>query len=480
MNRNDFFLDRARLFPVPEDTFMIETSLQFLGATGTVTGSKYLLEIDSKKYLIDCGLFQGLKTLRLRNWKPLTVDPSKIDAVFLTHAHIDHSGYIPLLIKNGFRGKIYCTEPTFGLCSVLLPDSGHLQEEDALYANQKGYSSHKPAAPLYTENDARKSLSFFSPVESNFKIELDERYYAEFFPGGHILGASILQFNISGVRVTFSGDLGRYEDLLLYPPSSLETTDFLIIESTYGNRIHSNKDPHELLEKIVLNSIEKNGCLLISAFAVGRTQQIIKIIYDLKKSGKIPEIPVFLDSPMAIEASRMFCRYSQFHRLTEKECKQIMESIHFTETVEKSMKIAELEGPSIVISASGMATGGRILHHLKRLLPEKKHTVLFTGFQAMGTRGESLIHGTKDVKIHGEWVPVEAKIISIDSLSAHADSGEIIKWISQMKRTPKNIFITHGEPAASEALRIKISRELKQESRIPEYLEKLNLDDFLD
>ncbi len=445
--------------------------LQFIGATGTVTGSKYRIEFQKKHYLLDCGLFQGLKVLRLRNWRPLPVKPSLLEAVILTHAHIDHSGYLPLLVKNGFRGKIYSTRGTRALCQILLPDAGHLQEEDAFFANKHKFSRHRPALPLYTERDAIESLRYFETAPWEKKISLTKHLSFRFLPAGHILGASLVQVNADGVRITFSGDLGRQKILVMDRPEPVEESDYLVVESTYGDRYHSGEDPLLTLKRLVRKTFERGGITLIPAFAVGRAQEVLHLITRLKKRGEIPNLPVYLNSPMAVEATRLYRDFMAEHTLTDEDCRDIWETTDFVSTVEESKRLNGLKTPSLIISASGMAEGGRILHHLKALAPDPKNLILFVGFQATGTRGEAILNHAGQIKIHGERIPVRAEIESIDTLSAHADQGEILTWLKHFKKPPRMTFITHGEPAASEALRKKIEEKLHWPCKVPDYLE---------
>ncbi len=449
--------------------------IQFIGATGTVTGSKYLITVGKKNYLIDCGLFQGLKLLRLRNWQKLPVKAQNIDSVVLTHAHIDHSGYVPLLVKNGFRGKIYTTSGTRALCHILLPDSGRLQEEDASFANRHKTSKHNPALSLYTEADAREALGYLETVAWGKKISLSKHVSFQFQPAGHILGAGFVPFNIAGRIITFSGDLGRPKDQIMRTPKEAPETDYLVVESTYGDRVHPKLDPKAVLLEIILRTVARGGILLIPAFAVGRAQQLLYLISQLKKEKKLPNVPVYLNSPMAIQATQILTDYAHELSLTPVQCQELMESARFVTKVEESKQLNSLREPSIIISASGMATGGRVLHHLKFLAPNSKNTILFGGFQAAGTRGEAMVHGARHVKIHGEMVPIRAEVLQMDTLSAHADSDEIMGWLKKFKRAPKMTFITHGEPLASEALKQRIEEELNWACRVPDYLENYPL-----
>ena len=449
--------------------------LTFLGAVGTVTGSKYLLEFAGRKYLIDCGLFQGQKQLRQRNWAPLPVRPAEIDAVFLTHAHLDHSGYIPLLVKNGFKGPVHATAPTCDLCGILLPDSGHLQERDAEFANRHGYSKHKPAKPLYTQKDAEDALTHFKPAVFDRTISISDDVAIRFLHAGHILGAAIIELNIAGKKIVFSGDLGRPNSATMLDPAVVHEADYLVVESTYGNRRHEQQDAEDLIADIVNRTAERGGTVLVPAFAVGRSQSLMFHLDRLKKAERIPDLPVFLDSPMAIDASEIFCRYLEDHRLTAAQCGTSCGVATYTRSVDDSKALDANPMPKIIISASGMATGGRILHHLKHYVTDERNTVLFTGFQAAGTRGDALTKGVKGVKIHGDYFPVHAEVTNLHMLSAHADTDEILSWLGNVERAPTMTFVTHGEPDASEALRQRIMKELKWPSSTPSYQDSVEL-----
>lgn len=449
--------------------------LTFLGGAGTVTGSKYLLACAGKKVLIDCGLFQGLKVLRQRNWNPLAVEPSTLDAVILTHAHIDHSGYLPLLVKNGFRGKIFSTAATRALCQILLPDAGHLQEEDTAFANKHGFSKHHPALPLYTEADARASLQYFEPVPWAQSHQLTPDLSFEFRPVGHIPGAAFARLVVAGRTITFSGDLGRARNLIMNPPSPLAPTDYLVVESTYGDRKHSKENPLETFERFINHTVKRGGIVLIPSFAVGRAQEVLYLVSQLKHSRKIPDIPVYLNSPMAESATHIFEKFVGEHALSREECNRMSKGVHFVSSVEESKMLNERKDPAIIISASGMATGGRVLHHLKSLAPDPKNLILFVGFQAAGTRGEAMIRGVESIKIHGGQVLVKAEVANIESLSAHADADEIIKWVGGLKKPPLKTFVTHGEPLSSETLRKRIQDELRWPVVVPDHGETFNL-----
>jgi metallo-beta-lactamase family protein len=446
--------------------------LTFMGATGTVTGSKYLLTDDNSKILIDCGLFQGFKELRLRNWGALPVDPHTIDAVVLTHAHIDHSGYLPLLVKHGFKGKIYCTPATRDLCAVLLPDSGYLQEEEARLANRFHSSKHHPALPLYTVDDALKSLKQFEVINFDSPFDLLKTFKINFHRAGHILGAAFVSIKYHSTSLLFSGDLGRPHDPIMLPPETITESDYIVIESTYGDRLHEGHDPQEKLGEIIRETAKRGGSVIIPAFAVGRAQMLLYYIYQLKMANKIPYMPVFLDSPMAEDATDILCRYKNEHRQTEEECSRFCHVATYIKTLEESMAIDHPNTPSIIISASGMATGGRVLHHLQAMAPNYRNTILFTGYQAGGTRGDRILKGEREVKIFGEMVPIKAHVESLSNLSAHADYEETLEWLSQLKKDPRKVFITHGEPEAALSLKNKIEERFHWECVVPHYLQK--------
>lgn len=444
--------------------------ITFLGATGTVTGSKYLIETRGKRILVDCGLFQGLKELRLRNWSSLPIDPRTIDAVLLTHAHIDHSGYLPLFVRSGFKGPIYCTEATADLCSILLPDSGHIHEEDANRANRYGYTKHKPALPLYTEEDAYKALEQFKKKEFSKTYHIDEKIYFNFEPVGHILGASYLRINDETSSIIFSGDLGRYDDPIMRDPTPLQEADCLVVESTYGDRLHGDVDIQERIGKIINETTAKGGSVIIPAFAVGRAQSILYHLHQLKTKKIIADIPVYLDSPMSIKATEVLCKHHKLHKLSADDCKDITDGAKYVQSVEESKAIDHQPYPSVIISASGMASGGRVLHHMKVFLRDHRNTILFAGYQAAGTRGRNLIEGAKTVKIHGEDYAVKARVANLDTASAHADYNEILQWLATMKNKPNKVFITHGEDEARTALGNKIRERFSWDVSIPDYL----------
>ncbi|MBU6338770.1 MAG: MBL fold metallo-hydrolase [Rickettsiales bacterium] len=449
--------------------------ITFLGAAETVTGSKYLLEYGDKKILIDCGLFQGHKEMRNRNWENFFIKPETIDAVILTHAHIDHSGYVPLLVRNGFRGKIFCSKATFDLCSILLPDSGFLQEEDASRANRYGYTKHKPALPLYTEQEARDSLNSFYTVNFNQTYQIDNDIKFVLTPAGHILGAAFVNITCGNRNVVFSGDLGRKDDPIVKAPSFIAKADYLLIESTYGNRLHKKTDIATELKDLINETATKGGTIVIPAFAVGRAQNILFYLHQLKQQKLIPDLPVFLDSPMAIDASEIMNKYSSEHRLDKKLCHEICSVASYVRTSEESKKINQIKVPMIIISASGMAEGGRILHHLKNYISDHKNIIIFTGFQVPGTRGEKIVRGDKTVKIHGVECEINAKIVNLGNSSAHADYEEVLDWLSHFEYPPRKVFVTHGSPETAGSLKEKIERQFGWNVIIPKHLQSEKL-----
>ncbi len=449
--------------------------ITFLGATGTVTGSKYLVSSGSKFILVDCGLFQGFKELRLRNWTPLPVKPKLIDAIILTHAHIDHTGYLPLLVKNGFSGRVYCSSATRDLCKILLPDSGHLQEEEAKYANKRGYSKHKPALPLYTEKDAVRSLKQFSPIDLGQDLRLGDGLLFRLSPSGHILGASFVSLRDSGNSILFSGDIGRPNDPIMTAPAIARKTDYLVVESTYGDKLHDPADPQIELGSIINRTVKRDGVIVVPAFAVGRAQLLLYYIHLLKKSKTIPDIPVFLNSPMAVDVNHVLHDHLGEHRLTPEMCEAICNTARIVNSVEESKALNKKKGPMIIVAASGMVTGGRVLHHLVSFAPDPRNTILFVGFQAEGTRGAAILNGAESVKIHGRHVSIKSEVAYIDNLSAHADYAEILEWLGNFDSPPKETFITHGEPKPANALRQQIEQELGWNCRVPEYLEEVVL-----
>lgn len=448
--------------------------IQFLGAAQTVTGSRYLLTTGRLKILVDCGLFQGYKNLRLKNWDEFPVLPHEIDAILLTHAHLDHSGYIPRLVKNGFRGKVFCTSATRALCEILLPDSGFLQEEEARFQNKHGASKHQPALALYTEKDAETALHCFEevPWKTRHAIYGDapsDKIEFEFHPAGHLFGAATILVASDGKTIAFSGDLGRIADPITRNPDFTLGADALVVESTYGNRQHVERDPQAKLKEIILATYEKGGTLLIPSFAVGRAQLILYYIHRLKQAGEIPNIPVFLNSPMATKANVVFQQHFAESKLSAAEAAAICGEAVTISSVEESIEINNRKDPMILIAASGMATGGRVLHHLKTFAPDPKNTILFVGFQAAGTRGDAITNGASEIKIHGAYWPVRANVAKLDSMSAHADADELLSWVRNLKNRPQRVFVTHGEPAAADELRRRICEMGIHQCHAPEF-----------
>jgi metallo-beta-lactamase family protein len=437
-------------------------TLTFLGAARTVTGSKYLLQVNEQRILVDCGLFQGLKELRRRNWSAFPVHPASINAVVLTHAHIDHSGLLPRLAANGFRGRIFCTRGTADLCSLVLPDAGRLQEEDARLANRHRFSRHHPALPLFTEADAYEALQQFETVEFGRRQTVAPGVHVEFTPAGHLLGSAFVRVSAEGdARLLFGGDLGRYGRPVLPDPAPAPDAETLLLESTYGNRVHPDGDDAALLERVVNETVARGGRVVIPSFAVGRAEEVLYWLKKLEDSGRVQPLPVYLDSPMAVSALNFYARHEReldpdVRMGTGEISAYATKRFRPVATPRESKELTAMREPAIIISASGMATGGRVLHHLAATLPDPRNAVLFVGFQAEGTRGRALLQGAKSVKIHGTIVPVAARIERIDSMSAHADSHEVTEWLNTFATPPKQIYLVHGEPPAQDALKSQI------------------------
>ncbi len=442
--------------------------LRFFGAVGTVTGSRFLLQIRKRQYLIDCGLFQGYKQLRLRNWAKLPFSPRQVKAVVLTHAHLDHSGFLPVLCREGFGGPIYATPSTRDLCRYLLPDSGFIQEKDAAMANRYGHTRHHPAKPLYTRADAEACLKQFDSLRFHKGKKLDSRTTLTFRRAGHIPGAAMAEFQIDGQRVVFSGDLGHDGSATVPPPEQIKQADYLVLESTYGNRRRDRADPEDALVEVIKKIVARGGSVIVPAFAVGRTQLLLHHLRRLIDARRIPRVPVFLDSPLAINATEVFANHPDDHRLSVAEAEAACSLPRYVHDPEESKQLDADPVPKIIIAGSGMATGGRVLHHLKSYATDPRHCILFSGYQAAGTRGAAMIAGAETIKIHGEHWPVRAEVCNLDMLSAHADADEIIAWLSGFERPPRQIFIVHGEPDASDALRQRIEEELNYPCLVPE------------
>lgn len=439
------------------------TTLTFLGAARTVTGSKYLLQSDGHRVLFDCGLFQGLKELRLRNWAPLPVPPESIDAVVLTHAHLDHSGWLPRLVAGGFKGPVYCTGGTADLCRLVLPDAAHIQEEDAKFANKKGYSKHHPALPLYTLADAMEVLTRVRPISFGQTFSFAPGLEASFTNAGHLLGSSYVlmrRANGSGGRVLFGGDLGRYSRPVLPDPSPGVETDVLLVESTYGDRLHPAEDDGAALQRIVTETYARRGKVIIPAFAIGRVEELLYWLFRLEDQQRLPSLPIYVDSPMALDGLAFYRRRTGE---LDPEIGALTRSVHrfrAVATAQDSKALVANDAPCIIIASSGMATGGRVVHHLFDGLPDARNTVLFVGFQAAGTRGRNLIEGAPTIKMYGQHVPVHAKIERLNGMSAHADAGEILRWLRTFPRAPQMSYLVHGEPVAQAALKARIDKEL--------------------
>ena len=452
-------------------------TLQFLGGAGTVTGSKYLIQAAGRKLLLDCGLFQGLKELRLRNWREPPFEPSEIDAVILSHAHIDHSGYLPLLVRRGFRGPVFCTPATRSLLRIMLPDAAHIQEEEAAYANRKGYSKHHPAEPLYTGQDAQNALKLLMPHIYGESFSATDDVEVMFRRAGHILGSATVELKFvrdDPQTLVFSGDLGRWGRPMIRDPELVTHAEVLLVESTYGNRVHPDGDPSEGLRRVVNGAAERGGVLLIPAFAVGRTQELIWRLRELEDRNLVPRLPVYIDSPMATDVTGIFCQHPEDHDIDmkllmdEHRCPLCCKPYTFTQSPEESKALNHLKGPAIIIAASGMATAGRIVHHLKQRLPDKATTVLLVGFQAAGTRGRLLQDGARFVRMHGRDVAVHAAIETIDGLSGHADQRELMRWLHGFAAPPRKTFIVHGEDTAATALQNVIRAELGWDTAVAE------------
>ncbi|HEX6911525.1 MAG TPA: MBL fold metallo-hydrolase, partial [Longimicrobium sp.] len=428
-----------------------------------------------RRVMVDCGLFQGVKDWRLRNRQPLPLDPADLDAVILTHAHLDHTGYLPVLVRDGFRGPVFCTGATADLASIILLDSARLQEEDAAHANRHGYSRHHPALPLYTQADAEQALTQLRTVTFGESVDLGGRIRAVLHGAGHILGAATVRVADDGTSLLFSGDLGRASDPLMLPPALPPAADHVVVESTYGNRRHAEGDAAEALAQAVRRTAARGGTMVIPAFAVARAQAILFELHGLARAGRIPDLPVFLDSPMASRATEVFLRHAHALRVSGPAFREALAEVEIVESVRDSKRIDHMPYPRIIVSASGMATAGRVLHHLKALAPDPRNTILLAGFQAAGTRGADLAAGVGEVKIHGAYVPVRAEVVHLDAFSSHADHEEILGWLAGLPAPPRQVFVTHGEPAAADALRRRIEERFGWACRVPAYGERADL-----
>ncbi len=457
-------------------------SIQFLGAAGTVTGSKHMVRFPGdRELLVDCGLFQGAKEWRERNWSPLPVSSKNVEWIALTHAHLDHVGFLPRLAAEGFKGPVHCTPATVDLAGIVLPDSGHLQEEEAEYANHKKFSKHAKALPLYTYDQAVESLKLLKPVPFHKDFQVDGEIRGRFLRAGHILGSGFLEMRYKGLNVLFSGDLGRPREDAAIPEPVMEA-DYLLLESTYGNRLHSKADPRPKLAEILTSTAKKGGSVVIPAFAVERTERLLFMLKKLMETGMAPKLPVFVDSPMAVEAVKIFQRHrEEFDDATVRMIDRYgsptdWPNFHYSTTRAESVRINEEKRPHVVISASGMLTGGRVLHHLERRLPDPRCTVVFVGFQAPGSRGQLLQSGRTEIKMFGKIIPVKCRIETLDQFSDHADYEEILGWLKNFKRPPKRTFLVHGEPTGAEALRERINKAYGWDVQVAKYLEKVELE----
>jgi metallo-beta-lactamase family protein len=461
-------------------------SITFYGGVGTVTGSKYLLENDGRRVLVDCGLFQGLKELRERNWQDPAFDPRSIDAVIITHAHIDHTGWLPRLVKLGFNGPVFTSKATGDLLKILLPDSGRLQEEEADYRNRHQLTTHAPALPLYDENDARNALKLLSTVPNDAStIEIAPGFKASFLVAGHIIGASLVLVEIgspgSGTRFLFSGDLGHYDQPIVKDPAAPPACDYLMVESTYGNRLHGDVSSDDQMARIINEAAERNAPILIPAFAVGRTQEVLYLIRELEEKNRIPILPVIVDSPMASQATQVYNRWNEEHDeeyasiLSRKQHPLRTRSMTTASTREESKRLNDMQGSRVIISASGMITGGRVLHHALRILPNEDATIVFVGYQAAGTVGRRIQDGEREVRIMKSWVPVRCHVEKVEGFSAHADWKAVIRWLEGLPNTPKMVFTTHGEPDAAAAMAQHIRDRFDWNVVVPQYEQKIDL-----
>jgi metallo-beta-lactamase family protein len=448
--------------------------LSFFGAAGTVTGSRFLLEHRGTRLLVDCGLFQGLKNVRQRNWAPFPIEPASIDGVILTHAHIDHTGFVPVLVRDGYRGPVHCTPATLELADLLLPDSAYLQEEDAKFANRAGYSTHRPALPLYSREDAQAALAQLVPLEFGEPWTLGP-FSVHLAPAGHLLGAGGVTVAANGASVHFSGDLGRPDDLVVFAPAPPPAADWLVMEATYGDRNHSDRDPLGCLERAIAPALARGGVVLIPAFAVGRSQTLLYCLWRLLGEGRLPRVPIYLDSPMATDATELYRRHAALHRLDAATANAAFALPTFVKAAADSKRVSAGKGPMIVISASGMATGGRVLHHLVAFAPRPETLILLPGYQAPGTRGASLVAGERTLRIHGRTVPVRAEVVHLDVFSAHADQGDLLAWLAARSRDPRGVFLVHGEPEPADTLRREIVAQQGLAAHVAEHLETVEL-----
>ncbi|MGE3249642.1 MAG: MBL fold metallo-hydrolase RNA specificity domain-containing protein [Hyphomonadaceae bacterium] len=446
------------------------------GGAGAVTGSRHLIECGREHILTDCGMFQGLKVLRERNWEPFPAPPESISSVVLTHAHLDHCGYLPKFVREGFAGRIHCTRATADLAEILLKDSAHIAEKDAEYANRKGFSRHQPALPLYTVADAERALQLFDTAPFDTDVDVAPGVKFRFRRAGHILGAAIVEYRVDGLKIVFSGDLGRYGDPFMHDPQCVASADYVVVESTYGDRLHPKEDAMDALGDAIERTVQRGGTVIIPAFAVGRAQILLYHLWRLRQSGRLGSTPVYLDSPMAIDATDLLARHPLDHRFDAGATQGACRVAAYARDVRSSKEITANPMPKVVIAGSGMATGGRVLHHIRTFAPDPRNLILFTGFQAPGTRGARLLAGERELKMFGEWVPIRAEIADLPQLSAHADADELMRWLRGFDRPPRRLFIVHGEPIASEALRTRVQRELEWDVRVVDPMRRYRLD----
>ncbi len=454
---------------------MNKIKIKFLGAAGTVTGSKFLIETSEKNIMIDCGMFQGLKELREMNWIGLPVNVEQVDMVLLTHGHLDHVGYLPRMVKEGFKGDIIATEPTLAITEIVLKDSGKIHEEDAERAKEEGYSKHENPEPFYTVQEAEDTLQYFKSVDEGEWIDLSENIKARFNYNGHIIGATFIELDIYGKRFVFSGDVGRFDDLLLDPPKKPEKADYLFIETTYGNRLHPHEELDDFFEYTILNALRNKGNIIIPSFAIERLQVLMYLLWKFQKEEEIPPIDIYVDSPMGNKVIQVFSEFPQWHNLPMNEFKQMMRNIHIVTSYKETWETIDNKKSKIVIAGSGMITGGRVLTYLKQLIDEPETIVVLVGYQAEGTRGRQLLEGAKEIKFFGKYYPVNAKVESIHSLSAHADQNELLEWLSDIQNKPENVFLIHGEPTAADTFRVKLQDRYGWKAYIPKLNEEIEL-----
>jgi len=454
---------------------MNKVKIKFLGAAGTVTGSKFLIETPELNLMIDCGMFQGLKELREMNWIGLPIDVPSVDMVLLTHGHLDHVGYLPRLVKEGFKGEILGTEPTLAITEIVLKDSGKIHEEDAERAKEEGFSKHENPEPFYTVQEAEDTLQYFKAVDENEWVDLSDNIKARFMYNGHIIGATFIELDIYGKRFVFSGDVGRFDDLLLDPPRKPEKADYLFMETTYGNRLHPHEELDDFFEEAIINALRNRGNIIIPSFAIERLQLLMYLLWKFQKEEETPPIDIYVDSPMGNRVIQVFEEFSQWHNLPMNEFKQMMRQIHIVTSYKETWETIDTKKSKIIIAGSGMVTGGRVLTYLKQMIDEPETIVVLVGYQAEGTRGRQMLEGAKEIKFFGKYYPVNAKIESLHSLSAHADQSELLEWLSDIENKPENVFLIHGEPTAADTFRVKLQDRYGWKAYIPKLNEEITL-----